>query len=572
MFSALASYIPVVAPFLFIVVEGFGPPQSPSSTSSLPRPAFHRGFLVGQAPTTSLNFPLTSSRYQEGSTCPAAATTELTTTAEPPTPIASDSLNWYAQWWPICFTSVTDKLKPYPFELLSIPIVIWWDPVGECWNTVEDTCPHRLAPLSEGRIDSSNGCLECPYHGWTFEGKKGACTRIPQLEDDDPSPETRAAARVAAYPTTVAQGIIWVWAQSIQSLDGYIPDPSLVPLCPPLVEDPDLICLDVSRDVPYSYEHVKENLLDPSHVPFTHHATIGKRSYAGPVPLKLTSEVSMQGFKGKWERNVPASPMTKKYLGRVRRETIFNAPSYMHHLISTPELSTWTVTYATPSRPGKSRILARFPFKFPEGSNTTDSARPAKKSSLMSRLRRALFLRIPDWLQHLQQNRVLDDDNIFLAVQERRLVMGEGDSTASWAKRYYLPTKADLFVAQFRKWIEKFGGGGPFGPLTKNDLEELDWKTLPDVLLNRYDQHTRHCSSCSRALATVQRWKPRVFGAGLLIGTVGKGLLDFVMVPAKSLALVTLLAVLLTLVWKQMCGLEEALLRGPYPAPRNVEA
>jgi hypothetical protein len=91
------------------------------------------------------------------------------------------------------------------------------------------------------------------------------------------------------------------------------------------------------------------------------------------------------------------------------------------------------------------------------------------------------------------------------------------------------------------------------------------------VLLNRYDQHTRHCASFSRALATVQRWKPRVVGAGLLIGTVAKGSLDFVMAPNKSLALVTVVAVLLALVWKHMCGLEEALLRGPYPAPRNVE-
>jgi len=180
-------------------------------------------------------------------------------------------------------------------------------------------------------------------------------------------------------------------------------------------------------------------------------------------------------------------------------------------------------------------------------------------------------LRIPDWLQHSTQNRVLDDDNIFLAVQERRLVMREGDSTASWAKRYYLPTKADLFVARFRQWPSKYGGGGPFGPLTKHDLEELDWKALPTVLLNRYDQHTRHCASCSRALATVQRWKPRVVGAGLLVGTVGKGLLDLVCAPSKSLALVTVVAALLALVWKQMSGLEEALLRGPYPAPRNAD-
>jgi hypothetical protein len=68
----------------------------------------------------------------------------------------------------------------------------------------------------------------------------------------------------------------------------------------------------------------------------------------------------------------------------------------MHHLIETPELATWTVTYAVPSNAGQSRILARFPFRF----NDT------KPSSTGSRLRRFLFSRVPDWVQHLQQNLV----------------------------------------------------------------------------------------------------------------------------------------------------------------------
>lgn len=99
----------------------------------------------------------------------------------------------------------------------------------------------------------------------------------------------------------------------------------------------------------------------------------------------------------------------------------------MHHLIETPELATWTVrmvvvvmmrfcspettprypglttimhtcqvTYATPSAPGNARILARFPFRF-------NDTRP---TSLGSRLRRLVFSRVPDWMQHLQQNTV----------------------------------------------------------------------------------------------------------------------------------------------------------------------
>jgi len=227
----------------------------------------------------------------------------------------------------------------------------------------------------------------------------------------------------------------------------------------------------------------------------------------------------------------------------------------MHHLIETPELATWTVTYATPSAPGKSRILARFPFRF----NDT------KPASTGSRLRRFLFARVPDWMQHLQQNTVLDDDNVFLTVQERRLAARGGD----WQQSYYLPTKGDLFISTFRKWITKIGRGGPFGPPQPEQLEPYDWRQ-PELLLDRYAQHTKHCASCSKALGTVRRWRPRVMGAGLFVVTLGKTLLDAVLPGScKPSVFAAVLSVLLALVWKLMGGLEEMLIRGPYPPPRN---
>ncbi|MFS8019090.1 putative pheophorbide a oxygenase [Helianthus anomalus] len=45
-------------------------------------------------------------------------------------------------------------------------------------------CPHRLAPLSQGRIDQW-GRLQCVYHGWCFSGS-GECKLIPQAPSDGP--------------------------------------------------------------------------------------------------------------------------------------------------------------------------------------------------------------------------------------------------------------------------------------------------------------------------------------------------------------------------------------------------
>ena len=55
------------------------------------------------------------------------------------------------------------------------------------------SCAGRLAPLSEGRIEPSDGTLMCSYHGWRFAGD-GACIGIPQ------APDARAEAAALASP------------------------------------------------------------------------------------------------------------------------------------------------------------------------------------------------------------------------------------------------------------------------------------------------------------------------------------------------------------------------------------
>ena len=55
-----------------------------------------------------------------------------------------------------------DPLKPHPVTLLGTDLVVWYDSVGKKWNVFEDLCPHRLAPLSEGKIEP-DGSLLCAY-------------------------------------------------------------------------------------------------------------------------------------------------------------------------------------------------------------------------------------------------------------------------------------------------------------------------------------------------------------------------------------------------------------------------
>ena len=90
----------------------------------------------------------------------------------------TEPFDWHSQWYPIAFECDLEDDAPYAFTLLGTPLVFWKNKKSGAsddapeYSCVADMCPHRLAPLSEGRINDK-GEIECGYHGWTFEGKSG---------------------------------------------------------------------------------------------------------------------------------------------------------------------------------------------------------------------------------------------------------------------------------------------------------------------------------------------------------------------------------------------------------------
>jgi phenylpropionate dioxygenase-like ring-hydroxylating dioxygenase large terminal subunit len=392
-------------------------------------------------------------------------------------------------WYPVYFLDDLDPKVPAKFTLLDQDLVIWWDRTSGQWSAHLDRCPHRLAPLSEGRI-AADGKLECPYHGWAFDGD-GNCDRIPQ-QTADQSAQTSRRACLTTFATAQAQGLLFVYA-------GDATQAAAVPL--PLVEpiedgSSDWVLLNIARDLPYDALTLLENVLDPSHVPFTHHKSVGNRSTAGPVELELVTS-GKTGFTGTW-----ADGPRKGQLGR--QDTTFIAPGLMWHDLTSKQFGrTLTVVYATPIRKGECRVFARFPFKF-------SSKVPAT------------FIKLtPQWFSHLGQNAILEDDQIFLHAQERYL-----EQLGDIGKAFYLPTKADRFVFEYRQWLTQFGAD-PFPG------QPLPPRQSSSALLDRYDSHTVHCKSCREALARIQKIRlictigavalagsGPVWGAGLGFGTV----------------------------------------------------
>ncbi len=89
--------------------------------------------------------------------------------------------------------------------------MLWYD--GTTWNAFLDRCPHRLAALSEGRVEDNK--LQCAYHGYEF-ASSGACVRVPNAADAKSHANALASPRacVEAFPTRQARGMLWVWGDS----------------------------------------------------------------------------------------------------------------------------------------------------------------------------------------------------------------------------------------------------------------------------------------------------------------------------------------------------------------------
>jgi phenylpropionate dioxygenase-like ring-hydroxylating dioxygenase large terminal subunit len=440
-------------------------------------------------------------------------------------------------WYPVFYLADLIKSKPTPFTLLGQDLVIWWDQKAQLWRAFSDRCPHRLARLSEGRI-AEDGLLECPYHGWAFTGL-GKCDRIPQQSEIGIAHQSeRACAR--AYATAEMQGLLFIYAGEpanatkvkvpiIQVLEDRIED-----------RDPDWVCFGTFRDLPYDAATLLENVLDASHLPFTHHQSVGNRANAAPMDLEIL-ESNKQGFRGFW-----AEGPRRGKLGS--QETTFVAPNLMWHEIDSKVLGrTLTVVYATPTRKGECRVFARFPFKF------------------AAKLPRIVIGLTPTWYSHLGQNAILEDDQIFLHHQERYLAEQAAAKDGNYAKAYFLATSADRYVTEFHRWLNKYQAD-PF------PSQKLPPARPRAELLDRYHSHTVHCQSCSGALRNIQRIRLGllIFAGIFLIGSnilLNIDLLDF---DLFGIQLELILVAIAVLIWAGLGQLERRFYHGRVVPPRNL--
>jgi len=108
-------------------------------------------------------------------------------------------------WQIIALASQISQTKPFACKTHAQDYVLFRDNKNVV-RALEDRCIHRRARLSSGRV-TEQGLLQCPYHGWAYEGRQGRCKLIPNFAAGE---RISADAKVKAFVVKEREGFIWL--------------------------------------------------------------------------------------------------------------------------------------------------------------------------------------------------------------------------------------------------------------------------------------------------------------------------------------------------------------------------
>ncbi len=164
----------------------------------------------------------------------------------------------FMNFWYAAELSDNVKEEPVHVRMLGFDFVLFRDSGGKV-HCLSNLCVHRGASLAHGKVKGD--CIECPYHGWQFQGEDGACTKIPSLGPDAKIP---ARAKVDSYPTQEKYGLIFAFL-------GDLPESERPPIMdiPEYGQDGWRVTTQV-YEWTANYQRAVENTLDPAHTEFVH--------------------------------------------------------------------------------------------------------------------------------------------------------------------------------------------------------------------------------------------------------------------------------------------------------------
>ena len=191
-------------------------------------------------------------------------------------------------WW---VAARADEITTAPLArwILEMPVVLYRTAQGTP-VALYDRCPHRWAPLSEGRVEGDQ--LVCPYHGMTF-GTDGVCTHVPTQG------KVPKSACVRSYPLRESGAFVWIWMGDPEEIENHDPPVDLS-----YTTDPDWSVVLGYYEVAANWVLIRENVLDLTHIAHLHTNTFKQNDW-NAVP-----EISMQGDVVMYRQEFGLAPLS----------------------------------------------------------------------------------------------------------------------------------------------------------------------------------------------------------------------------------------------------------------------
>ncbi|ROZ74325.1 Rieske 2Fe-2S domain-containing protein [Ramlibacter sp. WS9] len=237
-----------------------------------------------------------------------------------------------AGWYAMAQARELHPNKALRRYLFNTPILLFGSAAQP--RAVVDRCPHRGAPLSQGRVEGDT--VRCGYHGWTFTGD-GRLADMPCLAGELPG------VKLHTFETCVHLGLVFIKL-------GQAPDR---PYTNPLVSQ-----LKFWRALPGDADaelaDAAENFLDPSHTYFVHkHLVRGKKAVPTTVEVTAGADRAEARYYGEGAAGglIPAVMGEKervlsvgRFIGPNVSEVEFHGPAGVNFVMT---------GYMTPARDGE---------------------------------------------------------------------------------------------------------------------------------------------------------------------------------------------------------------------------
>ncbi len=308
-------------------------------------------------------------------------------------------------------------------RMLGQDFVLFRDSRGAA-HCLSDVCVHRGGSLAHGK--RKGDCVECPYHGWQFNGD-GVCTRIPSMGPDAKIP---ARAKVDSYPVVERYGLVFAFL-------GDLPEAER----PPIMDIPEF-GKEGWRETyqvfewDFDYKRSIENGIDSAHNEFVHTTHIAQNLADEHYIVPDIDLLDTEWGTGFYSR-MPAQPLTeermRKESGREKEAEITVGTG--HHGPS----CLWTYIH-----PSETMKIHQYLLETPVDAGRT----------------RLVLVNLRDFMPTEEMDEPVNERNKFVALQDRDVLLGVRPKITPRTNTREIFVPADKPIARYREFVKEWESRG----------------------------------------------------------------------------------------------------------------